>query len=763
MDDKHEIDPEKDINNLEKAYAGDSISLEEAEAENSKIEAVRLVVPITDDVTLVALTFRFWVLSLFFSVIGSVIQQYYLFRVSSGSFSIYFVNLASYGMGTAMARVLPTGKWTVGGYSFSLNPGPFNIKEHALIGIAVSTAATSAYAIEILSSMDLFLHHQINAFGAIVLIVTTQCLGYGMAGVLRRYLVYPAEMVWWGNLVQVVFYNAMHNTDEFKSKKMFRGWSYMKYFWIVCGAMFIYEFIPQYIAPLLVFFDWVCWFKPFDYDFWALFSSNGGGGAGILSLSFDWTAIGGATMWMPLATQLSQYSGIILSYWIIFPIIWLNNVFNAKLYGRPLTSGLYTLDGARFSIDAVLNDDYSVNEEKYLAGKPATMTPMYALVFMYSFIALAGCMSHIICFHGADIWKTWKQSRDSADEDIHVKMMKVYPEVPQLWYAAFYVVMVGLSCMVCEVYGLQLPWWGLLVALALSWVLTLPIGAMVAISGNGPGLNVITELVCGFMFPGKPIANMAFKCYGYMAMYQCHTLLADLKLGVYMKIAPRSMFTAQIWGAFIGSIFNYLTMHVIINARRGYLDGTEEDPSGLWTGVSPQIFWGSALIYGALGPVKMFGPSSYYNFIYWGFLIGAVIPVIQWGLSKKYTNIKWSRLNIALVAGGMSAYPGGQPIGVLPSIILCLIWQFWVFRYKKDFWSKYTFILSAALDTGAAFTGLFLFVFLQGGVSPKLNFSFPSWFLNHYNEDGNAPYKSVDRCGAALNKWESGMLPTPPK
>jgi OPT family small oligopeptide transporter len=611
--------------------------------------------------------------------------------------------------------------------------------------------------------MDLFLNHQINAFGSIVLIITTQCLGYGMAGVLRKYLVYPAEMVWWGNLVQVVFYNAMHNTDEFKSKRMFRGWSYMKYFWVVCGAMFIYEFIPQYIAPLLVFFDWVCWFRPFDYNFWALFSSYGGGGAGILSLCFDWTAIGGATMWLPLVTLLTQCGGIILSYWIIFPIIWLNNVFNAKLYGRPLTSGLYTLDGKLFKITSLLNEDYSINEEKYLAGQPATMTPMYALVFMYSFIALTGCMSHIACFHGADIWKTWKQSRNSADEDIHVKMMKAYPEVPQLWYAAFYVVMVGLSCMVCEVYGLQLPWWGLLVALALSWVLTLPIGAMVAITGIGPGLNVITELVCGFMLPGKPIANMAFKCYGYMAMYQCHTLLADLKLGLYMKIAPRSMFAAQIWGAFIGSIFNYLAMHVIINARRGYLDGTKEDPSGIWTGVNPQIFWGSALIYGALGPVKVFGPSSYYNFIYWGFLIGAVIPVVQWGLSKKFTNIRWSCFNIAVFAGGMSGYPGGQPIGVLPCIILCIVWQFWVFRYKKDLWSKYTFILSAALDTGAAFTGLFFFVFLQGGISPKLNFSFPSWFLNHYDEDGNAPYKSVDRCGAFGNKWESGMLPTPPK
>ncbi|KAF9100681.1 hypothetical protein BGX29_006357, partial [Mortierella sp. GBA35] len=104
MGEKHESDSNRDPHNekeiaaLEKAYVGDHVSLEETELENSKIEAVRLVVPLTDDTSLVAMTFRFWVLSTFFSVIGSVIQQYYMFRAASGTFSIYFVNLASYGL-----------------------------------------------------------------------------------------------------------------------------------------------------------------------------------------------------------------------------------------------------------------------------------------------------------------------------------------------------------------------------------------------------------------------------------------------------------------------------------------------------------------------------------------------------------------------------------------------------------------------------------------------------------------------------------------
>jgi len=38
------------------------------------------------------------------------------------------------------------------------------------------------------------------------------------------------------------------------------------------------------------------------------------------------------------------------------------------------------------------------------------------------------------------------------------------------------------------------------------------------------GLNVITEFVAGYMFPGRPLANMMIKTYGYMTMEQVHSL-----------------------------------------------------------------------------------------------------------------------------------------------------------------------------------------------------------------------------------------------
>lgn len=60
------------------------------------------------------------------------------------------------------------------------------------------------------------------------------------------------------------------------------------------------------------------------------------------------------------------------------------------------------------------------------------------------------------------------------------------------------------------------------------------------------GLNVITELVIGYMYPGKPLANVAFKTYGYISMTQALSFLGDFKMGHYMKIPPKSMFIVQV-------------------------------------------------------------------------------------------------------------------------------------------------------------------------------------------------------------------------
>jgi hypothetical protein len=60
------------------------------------------------------------------------------------------------------------------------------------------------------------------------------------------------------------------------------------------------------------------------------------------------------------------------------------------------------------------------------------------------------------------------------------------------------------------------------------------------------GLNVIMELIIGYALPGRPIAMMLFKTWGYITMLQAVGLMSNFKLAHYMKIAHRPMFCCQV-------------------------------------------------------------------------------------------------------------------------------------------------------------------------------------------------------------------------
>lgn len=61
-------------------------------------------------------------------------------------------------------------------------------------------------------------------------------------------------------------------------------------------------------------------------------------------------------------------------------------------------------------------------------------------------------------------------------------------------------------------------WWAFFLALGISFVFTLPIGIIQAITNTQIGLNVLTEFIFGYIQPGRPLALMMFKTYGYITM-----------------------------------------------------------------------------------------------------------------------------------------------------------------------------------------------------------------------------------------------------
>nr|XP_011461863.1 PREDICTED: oligopeptide transporter 5-like [Fragaria vesca subsp. vesca] len=104
-----------------------------------------------------------------------------------------------------MAATLPTIKYRFPftNWTFSMNPGPFNLKEHVLITIFANSGSNSVYAVNIITIVLAFYKRKLHPASAFLLAQTTQMLGYGWAGLFRRYLVDSPYMWWPANLVQV--------------------------------------------------------------------------------------------------------------------------------------------------------------------------------------------------------------------------------------------------------------------------------------------------------------------------------------------------------------------------------------------------------------------------------------------------------------------------------------------------------------------------------------------------------------------------------
>ncbi|KAF6152798.1 hypothetical protein GIB67_004627 [Kingdonia uniflora] len=104
---------------------------------------------------------------------------------------------------------------------------------------------------------------------------------------------------------------------------------------------------------------------------------------------------------------------------------------------------------------------------------------------------------------------------------------------------------------------MQLPWWGMLFAFFIAWVVTLPIGVAQATTNQlQPGYGIIAQFKIGYTLSGKPIVNLFFKISGKISTVHALSFLSNLKLGHYMKIPPRCMFTAQHVGTMIAGTVN---------------------------------------------------------------------------------------------------------------------------------------------------------------------------------------------------------------
>ena len=259
-----------------------------------------------------------------------------------------------------------------------------------------------------------------------------------------------------------------------------------------------------------------------------------------------------------------------------------------------------------------------------------------------------------------------------------------------------------------------------------------------AVTNQHSSIYLICQLICGALFPGRPIANMVFVTYGYISSAQGLKFSSDLKLGHYMKIPPRTMFTVQVVATLVSSV----TQIAVLNWMFANVGGlcTSDAVNGFTCPIARVHFNGS-ILWGVVGPGEFFGPDAVYRWLVWFFPLGAALPIPLWLYSRGKRHSKIRKVNLPVVFGAMSWIPPATGLNFSVWAMVCFLFNYLIKRRAGAWWRKYTMTLSAALDSGLA----------VGIVVVFFGFVYPGW-MDDFRWWGTEIYKQGCDWQACANK-----------
>lgn len=137
-------------------------------------------------------------------------------------------------------------------------------------------------------------------------------------------------------------------------------------------------------------------------------------------------------------------------------------------------------------------------------------------------------------------------------------------------------------------------------------------------------------------------------------------------------------------------------------------------PNSQWTCPMDTVFYDASVIWGLIGPRRIFGNLGIYSNVNWFFLGGAIAPLLVWLAHKAFPNRNWIRLiHMPVLLGATSMMPPATAVNYTSWLIVAFVFGFVMFRYHLKWWQRYNYVLSGGLDAGTAFMSVLLFIGLQ--------------------------------------------------
>lgn len=136
-----------------------------------------------------------------------------------------------------------------------------------------------------------------------------------------------------------------------------------------------------------------------------------------------------------------------------------------------------------------------------------------------------------------------------------------------------------------------------------------------------------------------------------------------------------------------------------------------------------RTFFSSSIVWGVIGPTRMFGSGSMYRYfnIFW--LVGAILPCIFYSFLKFGGRLArvGRNLHAPIMLGAMGWLPPATPLSFWTWGIFALLFNYVIRKRFHGWWSTYNYITAAALDAGLVLSTIVIFfaITLPGVTIPQ--------------------------------------------
>lgn len=138
-----------------------------------------------------------------------------------------------------------------------------------------------------------------------------------------------------------------------------------------------------------------------------------------------------------------------------------------------------------------------------------------------------------------------------------------------------------------------------------------------------------------------------------------------------------------------------------------------------------KVFFSASVIWGLIGPARIFSPGQIYSGLFWFFLVGAVTPIIFYFAARKWPKSPIKYLMAPLLFGGAGSIPPATPLNYLSWGIVGYVFQKHIRTKYFGWWSRSNYLTSSGLDLGLALSTLFIFFAFT-----LSNVQAPNWWGN---------------------------------